>query len=935
MNFGQVKQKITEAFRDKAIRLDLDSAVTGEILSDENLSELLPDIRKLEYLTSLDLSNNRISDYSFLKELKSLTSLYLSNNQISDYSFLKELIFLTTLNLSNNQINDYSFLKELKSLTSLVLKNNQISDASFLKELKSLTSLDLSNNQISDYSFLKELKSLNMLYLSDNQINDYSFLKELKFLTLLYLSNNQISDASFLKELKSLTTLDLGYNQISDTSFLKELKSLTSLYLSNNQISDASFLKELKSLTSLIFSDNPNLDLPESLKEKYYLVRKDIDEIVRYYEQLEKEGEDYIYEAKVLIVGEPKAGKTTLFRKLQNPDYSPREATQAEKESTIGVDIEMLEFSFDEEKTFKAHLWDFGGQEKQYVLHQYFFTERSLYLLLADDRKELGNFNYWFEIIAALGKDCPVLVVLNEINAKVKNFDISVYKREFGEKILDIEEKSVNFANNADGRFANLANEIKTKLKNLEHIGKPLPKTWVKVRERLQEIKAPIIGIDDYETICEESGVEKPEYRRQILEYLHDLGIALNYRQDANLQNKLILKPNWVIDALYVVLKDEKINKSFGKFSSDDVFGLWKDYKADEKTILLQLMQKGKFEVAYKLEGKNEYIAPILLPEIAPEYDFDETDSLQIHFEYAFKPKGIISRLIVRFHENIALRADGEQIVWKKGVLLGYKNSLARIIESERSRKITITVSGASPVENRELITIIRTEIKRIHRDWFENRLSFEEKIPCYCEVCQAESEPQFYELETVESYYAINQEINCDKSVKAKRLQRVNPRRLLEGVYIEETRKDFRDFERNKFEIANLNITNIHGSENIVNQNVANSRITNQKKIVDEVSRKMNNSQNQTMQKLAGEIISRLEEELSKIGKESEELNEVKKGKWETKFKFALPFVPLEISRTVTPDEFISKVQKWLYGGDLQLNILEAEEEAKGLLNG
>jgi hypothetical protein len=43
---------------------------------------------------------------------------------------------------------------------------------------------------------------------------------------------------------------------------------------------------------------------------------------------------------------------------------------------------------------------------------------------------------------------------------------------------------------------------------------------------------------------------------------------------------------------------------------------------------------------------------------------------------------------------------------------------------------------------------------------------------------------------------------------------------------------------------------------------------------------------------------------------------------------------VPLEISRTVTPDEFISKVLKWLYGGDLQLNVLDAEEEAEGFLN-
>ncbi|MCD9189401.1 MAG: ADP-ribosylation factor-like protein [Pyrinomonadaceae bacterium] len=619
---------------------------------------------------------------------------------------------------------------------------------------------------------------------------------------------------------------------------------------------------------------------------------------------MESEGEDFIYEAKVLIVGEPRAGKTTLFRKLQNEKYLPVEATKEEKESTIGVNINFLEFPFNEEKQFTAHLWDFGGQEKQYVLHQYFFTERSLYVLLADDCKELGNFNYWFEIIATLGSGCPVLVVLNEINSKVKNFDISVYKKEFGEKIEDIEEKSVNFANN-DGRFANLANEIKTKLKNLPHIGQALPKTWVKVRKELSEIEEPLISIDEYEKICEKCGVDNFEYRKQILEYLHDLGIALNYKHDDNLRNKLILKPNWVIDALYAVLKNEKIIRNAGEFTCDQVFELWKDYKADEKTILLQLMQKGKFEVAYKLENKNAYIAPILLPEIAPKFEFDEKDSLQIHFDYTFKPKGIISRLIVRFHENIVSQ-NGEQKVWKKGVLLQNKNSRARIVESEQRRKIIINVSGKSAFENREFITIISNEIKRIHRDWFENRLTFDEMIPCYCEVCKKETEPQFYELETVESYYEINQEIICDKSVKAKKLQKVHPRRLLEGVYIEETGKQITEFERNKFEIAEINITNIYGNENKVIQGLKDSNVTIEEK-----------------ESLADKMIAKVEKDsnLNKVDKK--ELEEAKKGNWETKIKFSLPFIPLEFSRTIPSDEFVGKVKEWLYGGDLQTNLL------------
>lgn len=745
-------------------------------------------------------------------------------------------------------------------------------------------------------------------------------------------------------KLKSLTSLDLSGNRINDYSFLKDLKSLNSLTASTSILSGKLHRNFIYNRFTYNLSKNPDVydilfnsvsGIIKNLKNKVNFNRNDIDDIILFYEQLKLEGKDYIYEAKVLIVGEPMSGKTTLFKKLQNPDFNPLTATEEEKDQTVGVDIEIIEFPFDEEKTFKAHLWDFGGHEKQYALHQYFFTERSLYILLADDRKELGNFNYWFEIIATLGSGCPVLVVLNEINSKVKNFDISVYKKEFGEKIEYIEEKSVNFANNNDGRFTDLANEIKTKLKRLYHIGQPLPKTWVKVRQELTEIKEPIISIDDYHKICEKSGVENLEYRKQILEYLHALGIALNYKYDDNLRYKLILKPNWVIDALYAVLKDERIIKNAGKFSAIEIFDLWNNYKADEKTILLQLMQKGKFEVVYKLEGKNVYIVPILLPDIAPEYPFDETDSLQVNFEYIFKPKGIISRLIVRLHENIVVnKENGEQIVWKKGVFLKHKNSFARVIESEQRRTITISVSGKSAVENREFITIISNEIKRIHRDWFEDRLQFKEKIPCYCEVCKTETEPQLYELETVESYYEINEEIVCNKSVKARSLIHVNPRKLLEGVYIIEPRSEVNDLTNKSIVInGNINISNTIGDNNTSILGVKDSEI-NIGKLINDVSSKMNESQRQTMEELANEIIFRIEGKEKLNNDKQNELEDAKKGKWETKIKFSLPFIPLEFSRSIPPDEFITKVQKWLYGGDLQKNILQAKEEVKGFLS-
>ena len=160
------------------------------------------------------------------------------------------------------------------------------------------------------------------------------------------------------------------------------------------------------------------------------------------------------------------------------------------------------------------------------------------------------------------------------------------------------------------------------------------------------------------------------------------------------LDDIVILDPHWIIDALYVVLKNTKVKENCGIFTKEFVCNLWANAgysKISDHKFLLRLMQKGQFEVAYKKENKNEYVAPILLPDETPKYEFDETNAIQIYFQYTFMPPGIFSRLVVRLNEIIA-KQNGKQIVWKKGVLFERENAVAEVIESEHQKRITIKV---------------------------------------------------------------------------------------------------------------------------------------------------------------------------------------------------------------------------------------------------
>jgi GTPase SAR1 family protein len=49
-----------------------------------------------------------------------------------------------------------------------------------------------------------------------------------------------------------------------------------------------------------------------------------------------------------------------------------------------------------------ANIWDFGGQYVYYATHQFFLSNRTVYILLTDTRRENGRFYDWLQMIEVL-----------------------------------------------------------------------------------------------------------------------------------------------------------------------------------------------------------------------------------------------------------------------------------------------------------------------------------------------------------------------------------------------------------------------------------------------------------------------------------------------------------------------------------------------------
>ncbi len=453
--------------------------------------------------------------------------------------------------------------------------------------------------------------------------------------------------------------------------------------------------------------------------------------------------------------------------------------------------------------TFFVNLWDFGGQEIQYMTHQFFLTRRSFYVLLADARREAANFPYWLDIINLLGRDSeeteqlPVLVVLNEKGNKnpTPPYDSTTVTEQYPG--LEISKREVDFAIQ-DGRLEALTQAIKEILcHQINHLPVQIPRLWDEVRWKIKSLQKSKNHIchKEFVQICTRHGLKEREQQDDLSQLFHDLGLILHFREPT-LEDFIVLNPEWAVNAVYTILENDDVKEiNQGRFNKLLLKDIWteKSFSVAEQDKLLNLMLKDGLEVCFRSTENNEeiFIAPQLLPEEPPDGICwtDSSTTLRYVYHYPFMPKGIIGRLIVRLHEDIeqcdvktCSCGDWKKIVWKNGVYLRKDGCRARvryIKDREQGREIIrIEVQGKETDERKHVLREIRQELDFIHRNSFPS-LRFFEKIPCNCEKCRDSLEPfehDYTELQDRKKKNVLGSE--CRKSYKMVPIQK-----LLDGV--------------------------------------------------------------------------------------------------------------------------------------------------------
>ena len=628
-----------------------------------------------------------------------------------------------------------------------------------------LQQLDLRNNQLVMLpESIGQLKQLRRLYLEGNKLTTLpESIGQLKQLRRLYLEGNKLTALpESIGQLKQLEGLSLGHNDLTTLpESIGQLKQLWELTLCHNQLVILpESVGQLKQLRWLALCHNQLTTLPESIGQlrqlqKLFLHGNDIlgippeilgsiheesfksytigsaspADILHYYFRRSFEQTRRLNEAKILLVGQGGVGKTSLVKRIVSNTYDLQEPR------TEGIQISQWTLPTTPEQSdgvelVHLNIWDFGGQEIMHATHQFFLTERSLYLLVLDARQgeNESDIHYWLKIIQSYGGDSPVLIITNKYEPP---------------NYLDLNERrlALDYASNLQGFFKiscrdgtgidDLRSAISEQILKLSHVSDELPISYFQVKAQLETIaKAKdFIDYSDYQQLCIHHGVVDKQDQEILIRFLHDLGNVLNF-DDPNdpyeLHDTNILNPEWVTTGVYKILNSNVLMQLGGRLSTNQLNTILNDparYPPDRYKFLIEMMRK--FELCFDFPDSHgqHFLIPELLLKNEPDLDWHMEEALNFEYHYNVLPSGIMPRFIVHMSHNLTVQPT----YWRSGVVLDIDGNRSLIRGDTQAGRVYIAVIG--PIEGRRsALSVIRNTFKAIHHTI--PKLEVQEKVP-------------------------------------------------------------------------------------------------------------------------------------------------------------------------------------------------------------
>ena len=617
-----------------------------------------------------------------LNEEGEITGLCFCENDVDAINIPRDIPTLRKVRYLN--LSDNPSLKQLQIETALpALEHLDLSDSG-LEELKlpagykNLQWLDLSRNKLEKVEFAGRLPELNYLDLTGNKLSSLS-LNAWK-LEYLYLNDNELEELEFTAIPDTLRVLQLKNNKLERLpgNFLS-LTGLQLLYLDGNPLS--SIPKEL------IPSDESDNAL---------------DAVLDYLRELGG-GTIVNDRARLIIVGNGRVGKTSIYRRLANQPYNEKEPYthgiqigQLEKEHLPGVKTGSLQLK----------VWDFGGQEIFYGTHQFFLSDEAIYLLAWTDEKNVISYReremeelpfdgrwrsceYWLENIRLHGEKSPVVMVQTHADKwqNISSFDPS-WKENFN-------AFAINFSAAKDFGLPELKDVLCNRLNSaIPMLGQEFPESYDKMINSIEELKQSqaFISFDKYLELAGKAGIQEGG-EKTLLDYLIKTGVVVHFDKKL-LKEVIYINPDWLTKQVYRLINNElrsrngRIDQTYLKYILPPP-----TYDEKQREQFVELLKS--FELVFQPEGVPYLIAPQYLPEAlgpdAQQLYNDIFDDLSLGFVFRF-PKFMPDNVMINFLSRYGPYSSN--IFYKSGLYFKDRQKAKCIVRYEEANNSLYVYTG-------------------------------------------------------------------------------------------------------------------------------------------------------------------------------------------------------------------------------------------------
>ena len=670
-------------------------------VSRNQLTALPPEIARLSNLRCLFVPQNRLTALPLeIAQLNNLRYLDVSYNQLTALPpEIAQLSNLQSLTVSHNQLTALPpKIAQLSNLQSLSVLGNQLTALPpEIAQLSNLQSLDVLGNQLTALPpEIAQLSNLRHLYVEGNRLTTLPpEIARLSDLQYLFIGGNRLTALPpEVARLNNLRVLDASHNQL--TALPPEIAQF------------------LIGIFGLGIENNPWRYPPE-------IIAGGQRSLLGYVRKLVAAKREWV--SKLLVVGEGAVGKTCLLRALRGDDYIEGMPT------THGIEINTLILDHPAEPGEKMRLntWDFGGQQIYHATHQFFLTNRSLYLVVWNARggPQAGKLDYWLDTIKARTKDSPIFLVATWVDERDADLNLADLKERYPQI-----KGHFTVSNKNDTGIEQLREAIRQEAARLPLMGELWPEDWANAKKAIAESakEENHISPNKFSALMRANGVGSAEEESVLSNWLHELGEILYFRDRNDLEDTVILNSQWVTEKISRVLESEEVIQNLGILTRSHMKELWSDVEPTMREHLLRLMQH--FDLSYRIEeDKDKSLVVERLPLAPPDYQtvwnaLPEQNQILMRFKLgATMPAGVPTWFIARSH-RFTTRTH-----WRHGALFAdgpERKHLGLIQAFEHDRYLSLAVRGPAP---HNFFALLRDGLEATLKR-FEG-LEITRKVPC------------------------------------------------------------------------------------------------------------------------------------------------------------------------------------------------------------